>query len=87
MRGQLLRIATRGAFVATLGLLAPDVGLAQLQPQRPQGQIPDRGRPTESGDEIPVFDYDAYFPGTWEFEWRVPESPFGSGGLIEGTEA
>lgn len=59
---------------------------ASAQPQRPQGQIPDRGRPTESGDEIPLFDYDAYFPGVWRFEWRVPESPLGAGGTIEGTE-
>ena len=60
--------------------------LAQPQQQRPAGQIPDRGRPTESSDEIPIFNYDTYFPGTWEFEWRVPESPLGSGGMIEGTE-
>lgn len=59
---------------------------APAQPQRPQGQIPDRGRPTESGDEIPLFDYDAYFPGVWRFEWRVPQSPLGPGGTIEGTE-
>jgi hypothetical protein len=85
MRRRVVRIATRGALVATLSVLAPVGGLAQPQ-QRPQGQIPDRGRPTESGDEIPSFDYDAYFPGTWEFEWRVPESPLGSGGMIEGTE-
>ena len=73
-----------GLLITAVGILAPAVVLAQ--PQRPQGQIPDRGRPTESSDEIPVFDYNAYFPGTWEFEWRVPESPLGSGGLIEGTE-
>ena len=52
----------------------------------PQGQIPDLGRPTQSGDEIPTFDYDAYFPGEWTFEWRVPDSPLGTGGLITGTE-
>ena len=52
----------------------------------PQGQIPDLGRPTEAGDEVPTFDYDAYFPGVWTFEWRVPDSPLGAGGLITGTE-
>lgn len=52
----------------------------------PQGQIPDRGRPTQAGDEVPAFDYDAYFPGKWTFEWRVPDSPLGTGGLITGTE-
>jgi hypothetical protein len=75
------------AGVVTMGVIcvaAPSS--AQPESQRPTGQIPDRGRPTERGDEIPLFDYDAYFPGTWEFEWRVPESPLGSGGLIEGTE-
>ena len=54
--------------------------------QLPQGQIPDLGRPTEAGDEVPTFDYDAYFPGVWSFEWRVPDSPLGPGGLITGTE-
>ena len=54
--------------------------------QLPQGQIPDRGRPTEAGDEVPTFDYDAYFPGVWTFEWRVPDSPLGPGGLLTGTE-
>lgn len=55
-------------------------------PQLPQGQIPDLGRPTEASDEVPTFDYDAYFPGVWTFEWRVPDSPLGPGGLITGTE-
>jgi hypothetical protein len=64
-----------------------DIYIVQGEEVKPRrGQIPDRGRPTARGDEIPVFDYDAYFPGTWEFEWRVPESPLGSGGMIEGTE-
>jgi len=80
----------RSVLGATLGvLMTAAVGghtPTAAQPQRPQGQIPDHGRPTESGDEIPIVDYDAYFPGTWEFEWRVPESPLGSGGMIEGTE-
>ena len=72
------------AFV--LGLAAPSAAPAQPQPQLPQGQIPDRGRPTEAGDEIPLFDYEAYFPGAWSFEWRVPESPLGAGGTIRGIE-
>ena len=59
---------------------------AVAQQRLPEGQIPDLGRPTESGDEIPLFDYDQYFPGSWTFEWRTPESPFGSGGMIEGRE-
>ena len=72
------------ALSLVLGLFASSSALGQPQP--PQGQIPDRGRPTQSGDEIPLFDYEAYFPGVWQFEWRVPESPLGPGGAIEGTE-
>ena len=72
--------------------LAPVAGAASGSSQPPdasrlpQGQIPDLGRPTEAGDEVPTFDYDAYFPGVWDFEWRVPDSPLGPGGLITGTE-
>ena len=68
-------------------LLLPVVAAAQ-PPDRPlpQGQIPDLGRPTQAGDDVPTFDYDAYFPGTWTFEWRVPDSPLGAGGLVTGTE-
>ena len=71
-------------LVLVVGQSWPHVSAQQQQ--RPQGQIPDLGRPTESGDEVPRFDYDAYFPGTWEFEWRTPESPLSSGGMVEGTE-
>ncbi len=62
--------------------------VAAQPPDRPlpQGQIPDLGRPTQAGDEVPTFDYDAYFPGTWTFEWRVPDSPLGVGGPVTGTE-
>ena len=59
---------------------------AQETKDLPKGQIPDLGRPTAKGDEVPLFDYDIYFPGTWRFEWRVPESPLGPAGTIEGTE-
>ena len=54
--------------------------------QLPRGQISDLGRPTEKSDEAPLFDYDIYFPGKWNFEWRVPESPLGASGTIRGTE-
>ena len=72
------------SVIACLGA-ASVVDTARAQ-QQPRGQIPDLGRPTESGDEVPLFDYDAYFPGEWEFEWRTPESPLSSGGMIEGVE-
>jgi hypothetical protein len=63
-------------------------GFSQERPAAdlPKGQIPDRGRPTEKGDEVPPFDYDRYFPGKWVFEWRVPETPLGPAGTIQGTE-
>ena len=78
MRGRLVALSLVSGLVVSAAVSA--------QPPRPQGQIPDRGRPTQSGDEIPLFDYDAYFPGVWRFEWRVPESPLGAGGTIEGAE-
>lgn len=55
------------------------------QPQQPRGQMPDLGRPTKHDDVLPLFDFDAYFPGTWTFEWDVPDSPLGPAGHIEGT--
>ena len=31
------------------------------KPPLPKGQMPDLGRPTKVGDELPLFDFDAYF--------------------------
>jgi hypothetical protein len=50
----------------------------------PRGQMPALGRPTQRGDEIPPFDFDAYFLGTWTYEGVVPDSPLGPGGSISG---
>jgi hypothetical protein len=61
---------------------------AQTSPQdppKPRGQMPDLGRTTKGDDVVPLFDFDAYFPGKWTFEWDVPESPIGPAGRIEGT--
>jgi hypothetical protein len=55
------------------------------QPQKPRGQMPDLGRTTKSDDEVPLFDFDLYFPGKWTFEWDVPETPIGPAGRIEGA--
>ena len=74
------------AVAVTAAEPAPPQPPSADRSQLPQGQIPDLGRPTEAGDEVPTFDYDAYFPGVWSFEWRVPDSPLGPGGLITGTE-
>ena len=65
------------AFIAALGL--------QAQPPLPKGQMPDLGRPTKPGDELPAFNADEYFPGRWTFEWDVPDGPLGPAGRIEGT--
>jgi len=55
------------------------------QAQKPRGQMPDLGRTTKSDDVVPLFDFDAYLPGTWRFEWDVPESAIGPAGRITGT--
>jgi len=54
------------------------------QPQLPKGQMPELGRPTKVGDELPLFNFDAYFPGTWTFEWDMPEGPLGPSGQVTG---
>ncbi len=59
---------------------------AAKQPPKPASQVPDYGRPTKGTDPQPIFDFAKYFVGEWRFEWDVPTSPFGEGGVIEGTE-
>ena len=66
------------SFVLVLGALAA----AQ---QVPKGQMPTLGRPTETGDTVPLFDFDGYFLGKWNFEWTMPESPLGPAGPYSGT--
>jgi hypothetical protein len=62
-------------------------GAAAQQPPAPQpkGAMPALGRPTESSDEVPLLDFEGYFPGTWDFEWTVPDSPLGPAGPVSGT--
>jgi hypothetical protein len=81
----------KGLFAAA-GLLLSLSAAAQQQPPAPptpgplpKGQMPVLGRPTESTDRVPVFSFDDYFPGTWDFEWNVPDSPVGPAGPITGT--
>ena len=78
--------AATPAATGTAGPQPPDRSGSPAPPALPQGQIPDLGRPPEAGDEVPAFDYDADIPGVWTFEWRVPDSPLGPGGLITGSE-
>ncbi len=51
----------------------------------PKGQMPTLGRPTQSGDEVPLLDFDAYFLGKWTFEWSMPETALGPAGEYTGT--
>lgn len=60
---------------------APPAEKAQL----PKGQMPVLGRATRADDPMPLLDFDTYFIGRWTFDWQVPESVFGSAGLISGT--
>jgi len=57
----------------------------QTPPPAPKGQMPELGRPTKTDDQLPLFNFDEYFPGKWTFEWDVPEGPLGPAGRITGT--
>lgn len=73
-------------LVVIASVLLVAVGRAQDQkPTLPKGQMPDLGRPTKVGDELPPFNFGAYFVGKWTFEWDVPEGPLGPSGRITGT--
>ena len=75
------------AISAALGvaLIIATLRAQQPAPQLPKGQMPDLGRPTKVDDQLPPFDFDAYFPGKWSFEWDVPDGPLGPAGRITGT--
>ena len=81
----------KGFFVAACLVVSAGGGAAQQpsapppQAPLPKGQMPVLGRPTESTDQVPVFDFDDYFPGAWDFEWNVPDSPLGPAGPLSGT--
>ena len=78
----LIGIGVLAAAVALSGQQAP----SPAAPQAPKGQMPALGRPTESADPVPLFDFDQYFlGGKWTFEWLVPESPLGPAGTITGS--
>jgi hypothetical protein len=75
------------ALAATMA--APTVRLkadtTAEQQQLPKGQMPELGRPTKVGDELPLFNFDDYFTGKWTFEWDMPEGPLGESGRVTGT--
>lgn len=62
-------------------LLSPALGAQEV----PKGQMPTLGRPTQTGDEVPPLDFDAYFLGKWTFEWSMPETALGPAGDFSGT--
>ena len=72
-------------FLALTSEAAMETG-EQPDRQLPKGQMPDLGRPTKPDDPLPIFNFEKYFPGTWQFEWDVPESPLGPAGRLTGTE-
>ena len=77
-----LRVQFRVGAVLSLGLmLCAPIGAQQV----PKGQMPSLGRPTETGDTVPLFDFDSYFLGKWSFEWTMPESALGPAGPYSGT--
>jgi hypothetical protein len=67
--------------IVAYAIIAPLVA----QPQLPRSQVPDLGRPTKTGDEQPLFNFEEYFPGKWTFEWEVPDGVLGAGGTIKGS--
>jgi hypothetical protein len=83
---------TLAAMALAATILAPTVRLkadttdAQAeQKPLPKGQMPELGRPTKVGDELPLFNFDDYFLGTWTFEWDMPEGALGESGQVTGT--
>src|SRR5688572_12828544 len=79
-RPVLLTIVAVATIGSALSALVPSGPL-----QLPRGQVPDLGRPTKNDDPLTVFDFDAYFLGTWTFEWDMPDGPLGPAGRVEGT--
>ncbi len=74
------------AFILSLCILALTLASAALDGQQvPKGQMPALGRPTQSDDQVPLLDFDAYFLGKWTFEWSMPETALGPEGDYTGT--
>ena len=51
-----------------------------------QEQDPEKEAEEEPWEPPDPADIMEYFVGTWSFEWTAPDSPFGPGGKISGTE-
>ena len=75
-----------GGVLAAVTIVSGQQTTTPAAPQLPKGQMPELGRPTESSDKVPLFNFDEYFlGGKWTFEWLVPETPLGPAGSITGT--
>ncbi len=79
--------ASRYLVILTLALGAASLA---AQPQAgqtalPKGQMPDLGRATKVGDDLPLFNFDDYFAGRWTFEWDMPEGALGESGQVTGA--
>lgn len=72
-------------LVVVVAALTPVAAQTPVGTQLPKGQTPDRGRPTQHGDQLPLLDFDTYFLGPWHFEWDMPDGPLGPAGRVEGT--
>jgi len=81
-----VQMPARDRFVVDpRGATNPGAQAPTGQPPLPKGQMPDLGRHTKQDDEVPLFDFDAYFLGRWTFEWDMPEGPLGEAGRVEGV--
>ena len=81
-----VKVAVKFAIASCTGLsLLILLGTPISAQQVPKGAMPALGRPTESTDAVPLFDFDTYFLGKWTFEWSMPESPLGPAGPYSGT--
>lgn len=82
-----MRISAYGLAAVAVAVGLSDLHAGAQTPAletQPRGQMPALGRPTQAGDPLPLFDFDAYFLGTWTFEGVVPDSPLGPGGSMSG---
>src|SRR5207342_2796532 len=67
------RFSTLAAVAFALTIAASITAQQPEKPPLPKGQMPEPGRPTKVGDELPLFDFDGEFTGRWSFEWDMPE--------------
>ena len=74
------RFSTWAAVAFALTIAASSTAQQPEKPPLPKGQMPELGRPTKVGDELPLFNFDDYFTGKWTFEWDMPEGALGESG-------